>query len=269
MIEQTDRFVPMLATSISEKGARSYLGHEDYALQQKVDGQRCVLDSRGGGLRAWGRGGSQREVPKDIAIPEDCVIDGEVVEGKFYAFDLVYFQTNPYPWKYIHRHTLLDEIFASSDVVTVLPLVIGTAQKTRMFELYERLGCEGVMFKYLPGNYHHRRSTTWRKYKFVKEVDCVIIDRGIDGRNNFELGVYRDNELVSVGKVSANTGDGEILEIGDVVAVTCLYATKGNRLYQPTRPKLRTDKAPEECVIEQLYDIRTNKEVQTTLERNQ
>jgi hypothetical protein len=47
--------------------------------------------------------------------------------------------------------------------------------------------------------------------------------------------------------------------VGDVVTVILLYSTDDNRLYQPTMPKIRLDKAPEECGWDQLDLCRTNK----------
>ena len=87
----------------------------------------------------------------------------------------------------------------------------------------------------------------------------MVIDRGINGKDNLLLGVYRDGEMVEVGKVSALTGDGPRVSIGDVVTVKVLYASAAGKLYLPVTPHLRTDKSRTDCGYEQIIALQTNK----------
>lgn len=77
----------------------------------------------------------------------------------------------------------------------------------------------------------------------------------MDGKQNLRLAVYRDGKKVDVGDCTARAGDGLAIKKGDVVEVRYLYVGANGRLYQPTFPKIRDDKAPHECTWDQLVHV--------------
>jgi hypothetical protein len=104
------------------------------------------------------------------------------------------------------------------------------------------------------------RSRDVLKWKRVKDLDAVVIDRNRGGKSNFILGLYNeDGEMVEIGAVSALTGDGPRIEVGSVVSVSYLYCSDDGQLVQPVMPRLRTSKDAWECVTSQLQY--TNKEL--------
>ena len=50
-----------------------------------------------------------------------------------------------------------------------------------------------------------------------------------------------------------------MVKAGDVVEVQILYVSDDDRLYQPTRPRLRDDKTATECTWDQLEPNKTDK----------
>ena len=157
-------------------------------------------------------------------------------------------------------------IFAKKTIpyVHMLPSYSEAQAKKEFYVRLRREKAEGVVFKRRGAVYKQGRSTYLLKHKFTKTVDCVIIARNVDDKDNFVLAMYDEfGCLQEVGKVSALTGDGPKLKIGDVAEVTILYATNSNKLYQPVSPKLRLDKTEKECTLDQLEEMKPSKKVFT------
>jgi bifunctional non-homologous end joining protein LigD len=149
------------------------------------------------------------------------------------------------------------------------------------------LGLEGMIAKrgasrYLPG----RRSDDWRKIKAMKRQDCVVLGwtPGLKGRSDafgaLLLGAYKDGKLIWVGQVGSGFTDRMLKDILDrlsaieekkppipdpelrkvkgahwvrpelVCEVEYLQMTVAGKLRAPSFKGLRTDKAPEDCILE-------------------
>jgi len=111
---------------------------------------------------------------------------------------------------------------------------------------------EGLIFRQLDAPYREGRSKDLIKIKFRHTVDCVVTDLRRDKKANMALGLFDDSQLVEVAECTALAGDKNRIRIGDVVEVTYLYASADNRLVQPTKPVIRTDKFARECTLDQL-----------------
>jgi bifunctional non-homologous end joining protein LigD len=157
------------------------------------------------------------------------------------------------------------------------------------YEAATRLGLEGVIGKrassrYLPG----RRSDDWRKIKILKRQDCVVLGLtpGLKGRSDafgaLLLGAYRDDRLIWVGQVGSGFTDQMLKTILDrvqdlgtkkppvedsglakvkgarwvrpelVCEVEYLQMTAAGKLRAPVFKGLRTDKVPEDCILEPI-----------------
>lgn len=265
--------IPMLAKSCGrDEDVGFYIHSSNFSMAQKLDGERAIVQTKEDTLACWNRSGAVRATEPTVrqafdGFPAGWTLDGEVVGKIFYPFDLL---TIPHNGKAItierlpshKRHSLLASVLEKTQSEYLVPVkqYVSVPDKERNFERLLTAGAEGVIFTRLTGSYQQERADTYVKYKFVKDVDCVVIAKGLQGKDNLALGVYDGDTLVEVGHCSALTGDGPKVKVGDVVCVTALYATSNNRLYQPVSPKLRTDKAPTECSIDQLYQIQTQKD---------
>lgn len=230
-----------------------------WVLSKKYDGVRGLWD----GTRFCNREGDPltKPIPAELvqfasALPAGTMLDGEIVGGRYYLFDVPM-------WEPLGRRLqLVDRVaaLAAELDVPVIPVPHLADGKEAAIEQWTAEGCEGFVFKQLSSLYPAAGGKTrrWLKWKLIQTIDVVVIGRGADGKDNFLLGLYQPGATkpVEVGKVSALTGDGPRVQIDDVVEVTVLDVTDADRLLQPVKPILRHDKRPEDCTWDQLDQIR-------------
>lgn len=274
---------PMLAESVSdERQLERLLGDDNYCLEQKLDGQRILVRIRDRKVEFLQRGGNPtaKDMPRDLRLVmgalagDEWYFDGELVggsSGTLWLFDMPVALDSVAPTDELYfRKEMLDKFFercfqGATRHLAVLPTAFGEAEKRRLVERVRAAGGEGVMFKHLDKPYESgRRSRFVLKSKNRNDIDCVVLETKIGGKDNMKLGVYDEKgRLVPIGECTALAGDGGRIVPGDVVTVLYLYANdpRAPRLYQPTKPMIRTDKQPHECTIDQL--VFTNREVLT------
>lgn len=273
---------PMLAQKV-EPGTVVELARSDlYANEFKVDGDRLLMHVDGGKIMPISRNG--KHLPCNRAVlgafepfaagGNRWVFDGEYLDSHFYIFDLV--EAPRYVQPYVspddpgtlfeERRDILESFVSKLDLppeVVLLPSYRETEDKVALIKQVSADNSEGVVFKrldspYIPG----KRKLYWAKYKFRHDVDCIVVDRNRDGHRNFVLALWdpesSSTEPIEVGEVTALAGDGATIEVGMVVTVVYLYATDARRLYQPTKPRIRHDKASADCTMDQLvYPTKT------------
>lgn len=249
---------------------KALLDSDRWGMQQKLDGQRMIIKC-GGKVEAFNREGGPKKCPNNISnffstLTSTWVFDGELVGSKYYIFDILEIPTgNIQNWTLKRRNDLLEKLSSKFvSPVYVVPLILN--KKEEALKKLKKNNAEGVIFKNLESPYLNRKTYNFLKYKFVNDVDCVVLDVGLDDKSNLSLGMWDGNKYVEVGRVSSLTGDGPKIKKHDVVKVTILYSTKDNRLYQPVKPMLRDDKTARDCSISQLAETKTCKEVFKTLE---
>jgi len=252
-----------LLSEISDYLLDKYLQSESFALSQKLDGRRAMVIRTGTDTKCFGRSGLEAELPKVIKtdfnkVKSDWIFDGEIIGDTYYVFDVLSYPGGSIidrPW--IERNTLLKTVLQNfSDHVKIVEQHLSVRDKLAHYEDCVLAGAEGVVFCNVESTYKSgRRSSQCLKYKFVKTIDCVVIGKSVNDKDNLVLGLYDDNgRIIDVGKISAITGSGKNYEfkIGDVVTVKYLYATKSHRLYQPVFPTLKEDKEARECLLSQM-----------------
>jgi bifunctional non-homologous end joining protein LigD len=157
----------------------------------------------------------------------------------------------------------------------------------RFFEAAEKLGLEGVIAKRAASRYQPgKRSEDWRKIKILKVQDCVILGWTPGQRGRSEVfgallvGAYVDGKLTWIGQVGTGftdhmlhdllarlkdletdrppIDDPELRKVKGarwvrpelVGAVEYLQMTAIGKLRAPSFKGLRTDKLPEDCILE-------------------
>lgn len=256
-----------------------------YFSETKVDGHRLVIHVGQGEFDGVSRKGLDLlgvtdEIRAEFNAFRDggvrWVFDGELLNRTFYLFDLIEAGAHVDPSKpFEFRRAVLEtfyEKWSPGPAVKLLTCAKTSESKRFMAAEVEAQCGEGLMFKdvnapYLIGRKAGIRSKAFLKLKYRHDIDCVVMDLG-RGRNsdgnvkqNMVLGLFKPGSTrpTEVGECGALTGDGPRVQVGDVVTVILLYSTDDNRLYQPTMPKIRLDKAAEECGWDQLDLCRTNK----------
>lgn len=251
---------PQLLGEIVRSTVDDLIESDDYAMSQKLDGRRCIVQC-GHNVISYGRNGNTTNLPTNIEeafsrVQAGWVFDGEIIKNTYHVFDVIGISSGTVaslPW--IERQKLTAALANFSDDIKIVPQALTSESKREHFNKCLEINAEGVVFCKIDSRYRFGlRSPLSLKYKFIKTIDCVVIGKSINDKDNLVLGLYDNNQIVDVGKISAITGDGKNYEfkIGDVVTVRYLYATKSRRLYQPVFPILREDKDPKECQINQM-----------------
>jgi bifunctional non-homologous end joining protein LigD len=203
-----------------------------------------------------------------------------------YAFDLLYLDgrdLTDLPLE--RRRELLEELMVPGHRMLTTLYVDGegvplaAAARDRGFEgvVAKRLGS-----RYLPG----KRTSDWRKIKLLNRQECVVLGWTPGNRSRSStfgallIGAHDDGELKWIGQVGTGFTDGMLADLMQRLApllrdepavadpelrklkgarfveprVVCevefLEMTGGGKLRAPSYKGLRTDKEPEDCVLE-------------------
>jgi ATP-dependent DNA ligase len=243
---------------------------DKWSISQKVDGERCLVETLGHGIAGYNRRGMPRVMEPQIrtamqGISGGWVFDGEVLNNTYHVFDVISTPKHGLGFQRVGfglRFKLLQNMCHKRAYgMHLITHYFGLDDKIDFYQLAHESAVEGVVFKHIDLPYTPGRNKHFLKEKFIKDVDVIVTDQGVNGRNNFSLSVYDGDVLREVGKVSALTGDGPSITVGDVVTVQILYVTDGGHLYQPVTPRKRTDKLPKECTMMQLFPYQTSKVV--------
>lgn len=278
--------MPMLARPAEPYQMTPVCQTADWLMQPKIDGHRRIItcDSTGH-VTGTNRKGAKAIVPtpiKKALAGTHVTLDGELLGNTFVAFDILSLSgqdvtTQPL----LVRIELLTRLLGALDLepaVRLCPTAITVDEKIAMVDRVTAGNGEGWMAKAVQSTYRPDitgpRNRDWLKIKRVKSIDVVVEWIG-NTKKNMGLTMYdpdgnlvqgrRDGEGGGVAECTRLAGDGGLVEEGDVVEVQFLYATEPTdeypwgRLYQPTKPRRRTDKDPEECLVTELAAYRTNK----------
>lgn len=244
-----------------------------YVLEQKLDGDRVMLDTTNGRLvprtrdgRLYSKGlpNALRKFAVDDGLPLNVVIDGELVGSTYWAFDLPVSGEEMVGQPLYVRRAALVALRDSGALgpIKVVPQANTMDLKHDLARIAITEGYEGVMAKIMDSRYKPGgRTRDWLKIKFTKTADVVVMPKKKDdGHNSAAYGVYDGDRLVEVGKASLNGKEKRYAIVeDDVLEVKYLYVGANGRLYQPRILRKRSDKRPEECTIDQLHHV--NKEV--------
>lgn len=244
-----------------------------WAAEQKADGVHVMAVVEDGDVRFIGVGGGRlTHAASALHFPrlreellrwwseheETFVLDGELIceTGVFWVYDLPYWSGHVVPeHEFDRRRGYLEAIepnFGPS--FRVLPQAVGQEAKLALTQAVLRNEGEGIVYKRLDAPFEPGvRVKHQLKLKFVKTADCVVLELG-RGANNAVLGMWTDEAMVEVGSASMIGKDPEI-QVGSVVEVKYLYATKDLVLYQPRITRLRHDKDQADCLRAQLSPV--------------
>ena len=253
-----------------------YINDDNWVMEQKLDGIRCIVVSDKSGIVSFlshtGQPLKVRQSDCQALIPDlngfIGTFDAELMpDGSLVVFDVMsvlHENVTDRPQEY--RREILNicrtnEAFTGK--ISVVNQAEGAVEKAALWAQVIGHGAEGVVLKHITGTYENSgtRSNWVLKCKVTRTIDCVVIDRNEGGSQNAVLALLRGNGLVRVGKCSMIGKPSA--SVGQVIEVEFLYVTDPNdpQLYQPRMKRMRTDKTPLDCDWGQLAGAVTDKGV--------
>jgi len=253
------RIFPQLALNYETTDLGPFITDDSWVMEQKLDGHRLFLQSNSDGSpAALTRNGTAytRKLPREITdfrFPAgDYILDGEFVDGVFWAFDMPFGGSDFTGFNVMQRRAALETFLGNIDhPFRIVPRAVTRDQKITLASRALREGFEGLIVKRVDAPYRSAgRMGEWMKIKFVSTIDVVVTDVRADGKDSIGYAVYLDGELKPIGRASliGKEKNGKIA-VGDVVEVRYLYVGADGRLYQPTIVRRRdpSEKRADEC----------------------
>ena len=245
-----------LLTEIPESQASSLLRDDRYWLQEKRDGQRRQIAKWDGQLTGYNRKGTTVPLPAALAqelatLEPDFILDGEIEGDQFIAFDLLDlpgFLAAGLP--YATRFEALTRLLKGLRLASMVATWTTTKDKVRGAAMLHDARAEGLVFKLTSAPYSPGRNGQHYKHKFVKTCTAKVLRVGDKARQSVAVGLLEKGKWVDVGTVS--TIGKPATQVGDLIEIRYLYATKARRLYQAIYIGKRDDLDASACTIEQL-----------------
>lgn len=164
-----------LLTETTDAGP--FLADGDWCAQEKIDCVRCLLISDANGVRAVSRQSKPLKLTAAIlraasGVSGDFIIDGELVGGRFVAFDVQRLAGRDVaPLPMIERFAMLARLPFER-----VRCAIGEDDKRQLLETVRAESGEGVVFKFLHEPYVDGRTPAAVKFKFLQREVFVVAD---------------------------------------------------------------------------------------------
>jgi len=250
---------PMLLIPIDEDEVEQYLEDDNWIMQEKIDGERRMIETAYGMSRGLNRKGQEVALPATIeqAINKislkklGMIFDGEQIGDDYHVFDLLGESTsNALAFK--KRHEVLLELinkYNTSPHIHLVKAAQGFAAKSKLYEKLKADNKEGVVFKHQAGLYTPGRTQDAVKYKFYETASFVV--SALNAQRSVQIAVMAGDACLPVGNVTIPVNHA-IPKIGAVVEVRYLYAYAEGSVYQPVYLGERSDISPSDCSMSQL-----------------
>jgi bifunctional non-homologous end joining protein LigD len=259
-----------LLNPIDEEEALDLVADPDWWMQEKYDGKRVPIKKERQEITGLNRKGLTIGLPEPIVacmkrIGCNCMLDGECISDRYYAFDCMSYHdkdttAEPYSQRFHRLADLLtpEAMYLSHGIRDMPTLVLANtartpSEKKKMLAEMRKRNAEGVVFKRITAPYTAGRPNSGgaqRKFKFYATASAVVLKR-TSGKRSVEMGVYDQNVMVGVGAVTV-LPNFDVPEVGKIIEVRYLYAHKGGKLYQPIYLGERDDIRHVDCVLSQL-----------------
>ncbi len=260
-----------LLNAIDEGRLEALLADSGIIAQQKFDGVRILAHVEPTKVTATNRKGEVSELAGAImeavsSAPPGTIVDGELVSGSggpvYWLFDILcYAGEDLKALPYLERYGYLAAACAAlPNPIEMVDTAMEEAEKRALFDNLREIRAEGIVFKRAGASYSPGRPASGGpqlKYKFVKSCDVFIT---ANAGNAYQMAVYDAGEAREIGKVFAGTTNDTRAQIDQALAsgaqlvaeVRYLYATRDDILFQPVFVRLRDDKTPDDCLLDQL-----------------
>lgn len=253
---------PQVPTPISEGRAEELILSDEYAAQEKANGERRTVQI-GELVRGINKLGLYVNIPEtwtmEFRALGDAKVDGEQVGDTLFIFDLLEIEGKDIkhlPFK--TRYTLLEQLLdGTANVVPSMKLLkaaFSTAEKRALLIALENTRREGLVFNNINAGYESGRSTNSLKYKFLESSTCIVIQQ--NQQRSVRIGLLNAaGNLVPVGNVTI-PGNKEVPEENTLIEVEYLYFNPGGAFEQPVYLGPRNDILLEEALLSQIIRLK-------------
>ena len=212
--------------------AKAFLADDAYCAQEKLNGERMLVEKAGSAVTAHNRQGEARALPDTVAAVAltsglDFLLDGEWIADEFVAFDITSINGADV--------TALPQSarFAALAEVSPFRLVrqaLAEDKAALLASVREQKG-EGLVFKLRDAAYLDGRTEVGVKFKFWKSASFLVTDLDI-AKGTVGLGFF--------GRCSFPFA-GAWPKVGDIVEIRYLLITTNGKLSQPAFLGVRSD----------------------------
>lgn len=258
------KFDVQLANSVKFTDIEPYVLDDNFYMEQKLDGVRLAIVVADNKVTGYGRR-NETFVDSTIVtllsgISDEWVLDGEMVDGVFWVFDLPRAPgiKSHFPFELRRKalETVMGVLTERCPIVRLVPCAKTRNEKLRLAQWCVDNHAEGLMIKAVNGPYTEgKRSDFSLKAKLLETVDCIVTEIGREGKRSIAVSLYDERgNLVDVGSVAVTERMLDRLQLGDCIEARYLYANNADkpRLYQPAFLRVRSDKIAAECTLDQL-----------------
>jgi ATP-dependent DNA ligase len=212
--------------------ATAFLADDAWCAQEKLNGERMLVEKAGSAVTAHSRQGEARTLPDTVAAvamtsDSDFVLDGEWIAGEFVAFDVISINgADVTALPQSARFAALAEVSPFRLVRQAL-----AEDKAALLASVRAEKGEGLVFKLREAAYLDGRTEVGVKFKFWKSASFIVTDLEI-AKGTVGLGGFGRCSFPFAGMWP---------KVGDIVEVRYLLLTKNGKLSQPAFLGVRHD----------------------------
>jgi bifunctional non-homologous end joining protein LigD len=212
--------------------AKAFLGDDAWCAQEKLNGERMLVEKVDTAVTAHNRQGEPRTLPDTVAAVAltsglDFLLDGEWIADEFVAFDIISINgADVTALPQSARFAALAEVSPFRLVRQAL-----SEDKHALLASVRAEKGEGLVFKLRDAAYLNGRTEVGVKFKFWKSASFLVTDLEI-ANGTVGLGCF--------GRCSFPFA-GAWPKVGDIVEIRYLLLTKNGKLSQPAFLGVRSD----------------------------
>lgn len=247
-----------------EADLEPFFTDDEWFMQEKIDGQHLITKKVGNKVTAINKLGLSILMPQSIedqlnSMPEDCVLDGEILYERYYIYDVMEFGGVDLRSQSVEQR--LEKLATLPISHLVIPTFRTEAEKRTAFADFlarsnnkNAQHCEGVVFKkrsapYVPGKPASKGNHI--KFRFFVSSTVHVIEHSKKARS-VSVAVYdKDGTQMKIGKITIPP-NWDIPEIGSFIEVRYAHCFTGGALYHTIYLGPRTDQTISSCTVDQI-----------------
>lgn len=267
-------WLPCLPTPITPESLPAYLADDEYAVQEKKNGERRGIEITRDGVRGMNRKGLYVSIPQPwietlARLAPDTILDGEHVGDTLYVFDVVkYGGRDLSKVPFAARAASLEPfaaLFAADAFVWFVPTVRGAAAKRELLASIEAAGGEGIVLRnirgtYRPGSVANPESADLLKFKFQETASAIVTSVHPTKRSVSLAVLDAAGAEIDVGNVTIPANHA-IPAVGAIADVRFMYLYEGGSFFQPVYLGVRAEQTREDAVLAKIVRIKRKSDV--------